>query len=77
MPKVSLGHFGGKLTPEQVLTGALQDVGELTALVMVVKTNDGLVLTQWSSGCMDTERLGMLDVGRDTILRKMRGELDE
>ena len=74
MPKVRLGHFGGKLTPGQTLTGVLQDADELQAVVVVAKTKEGFVLANWSSGCNDTERIGMLYLGMDAIRRKMRGE---
>ena len=68
---VSVGDFG-RLTPKQILLDALNESDDIDCVVILSKLGRRYVLSN-SDGDI-VEMLGMLEIGKDSLLERLRDD---
>jgi len=74
MSNVQAASFGKKITPQQTLIEALNNIEGVKVAVCVIIDKDDMVQTNWSSASM-LMRMGMMDVAK-TVMFEI-GQEDE
>jgi hypothetical protein len=71
MGKLHVLDAGKEFSPRQSILQALEKVDELEQLVWIAVDKKGCAYCGWSDG-PDLHVLGLLEIARDNVLRRMR-----